>query len=65
MPQEATLILNSNSALIKKLSSADEDLAKQLSKHIYTLALLGQRKLSAAELSEFVETSGKLMEKLL
>lgn len=65
MPLEATLILNSNSNLIKKLSTANEDLAKQLSKHIYTLALLGQRKLSAAELSEFVEASGKLMEQLL
>ncbi len=65
MPLEATLILNANSALIKKLSSANETLAKQLAKHIYTLALLGQRKLSAAELSAFVEASSDIMEQLL
>lgn len=65
MPLEATLILNTNSNLIKKLSAANEDLAKQLSKHIYTLALLGQRKLSASELAEFVESSSKIMEQLL
>ena len=65
MPQEATLILNSNSILIKKLSSASEDMAKKLSKHIYTLALLGQRKLSAEELSRFVEESSEIMEMII
>ncbi len=65
MPLDATLILNSNSSLIKKLSSASGDIAKKLSKHIYTLALLGQRKLTAEELSRFVEESSEIMEKLI
>ena len=65
LPKESTLILNSNSALIKKLGSAPEDTAKKLAKHIYTLALLGQRKLSAEELAGFVEESGAIMEMLL
>lgn len=65
LPKETTLILNSNSPLIKKLSSASEETAKKLSKHIYTLALLGHRKLSAEELAGFVEESSEIMEMLL
>ncbi len=65
LPKETTLILNSNSQLLKKLSSASDETAKKLAKHIYTLALLGHRKLSAEELAGFVEESSEIMEMLL
>ena len=65
IPQEATLILNSNSSLIKKLASASEETAEKIAKHTYTLALLGQRKLSADELAAFVEESSEIMEMLI
>ncbi len=66
MPEDATLILNVNNALIKKLESKspDDELAKAMAKQIYTLALLGQRKLSADELSVFINESCNLLEKL-
>ena len=54
-----TLILNSNSALIKKLAiSLDEGVAKQL----YALTLMSRRQLSAAEMTEFLKTAYGMLE---
>jgi molecular chaperone HtpG len=59
---EETLILNSNSSLIKKLASKPvEDIAK----HIYSLTLLSARKLSADELKSFLRSSFGLLESTL
>ena len=59
---EETLILNSNSSLIKKLAAKpDENIAKQL----YTLTLLSQRRLSAEELKSFLSASFGLLESSL
>jgi HSP90 family molecular chaperone len=50
---EEQLILNSANALIKKLAEKpDETVARQL----YTLTLLSRRRLTAAELKEFLQT---------
>lgn len=60
LPIEATLIINSNNGLIRKLGdSLDESIAKQ----IYTLALLSQRQLTADELKSFLNDSYTLIEK--
>jgi molecular chaperone HtpG len=54
-----TLILNSNSALIKKLAeNPDESVARQL----YTLTLMSRRRLSAAEMTEFLKTAYGMLE---
>ena len=56
---EETLILNSNSSLVKKLAdNPDETVAK----HLYTLTLLSRRRLSAEELTEFLKTSFGMLE---
>ncbi len=57
-PTEATLILNSDNVLIKKLASEeDADKNRKIAKHIYGLCLIGQRTLTAGELSEFLSES--------
>ena len=56
---ESTLILNSESTLIKKLiKKPDERVAKQL----YTLTVLSQRRLTADELRSFLSESFGLLE---
>ena len=60
IPVEATLVVNSNNGLVRKLGDTlDESIAKQ----IYTLALLSQRQLTADELKSFLNDSYKLIEK--
>lgn len=57
---EVTLILNSNSPLVRKLASnPDEGIAKQ----VYTLTLLSQRALTASELKDFLKTSFEMLER--
>ena len=60
-PVEATLVVNSNNKLIRKLGETyDEKVAEQ----VYTLALLSQRQLSADELRAFLLNSYELLEKI-
>lgn len=68
-PEEATLVLNTSNALIKRLeqecsSDKTSDTAEMMAKQIYTLALVGQRQLSAEELSEFLTNSFDILQKL-
>ena len=66
-PVEYTLILNSSSSLISRLSKIkgeDEDKAMLIASEIYKLALISQRHLSADELKEFLNDSFKLLERL-
>lgn len=58
--EEQTLILNSNCPLIRKLGEKQPD--EKLVRHIYTLALLAQRSLSADELTSFLADSYDLIE---
>ena len=66
VPQEATLVLNANSTLIRKLGekaeSGAED-AEKTAKQVYTLALLAQRQLTAEELRAFLSDSFGMLEK--
>lgn len=57
-----TLIINTNSSLIKKLEeNPDETVAKQL----YTLTLMSRRRLNADELKDFLKTGFEILEEKL
>ncbi len=67
LQEESTLVLNSSNALIDRLSKQDgfdTDVSKAVAKQIYTLALLGQRQLTADELSDFLDNSIGLLERI-
>ena len=64
-PTDATLILNANSSLIKRLGdiiTKDADNAEKTAKQIYTLALIAQRQLTAEELQNFLYDSFSMLE---
>ena len=66
-PVEYTLVLNSGSSLVKKLSAIrleDENKAELIANDIYKLALISQRQLTADELKDFLADSFKLLEML-
>ncbi len=66
--QQATLVINITSPVIKKIQRAiAEDnaaLAMKLAKHILALSTLAQRKLSAEEMQTFLEDSFSILEDL-
>ncbi len=67
IPVEQTLVLNTSSAIIKKLGeiqSTEEEKAKLISNEIYKLALLSQRALNADEMNDFIAISVKILELL-
>ena len=67
MATEETLVVNSASSLVKKLESfvgADKDNAMKMASYIYKLAVLAQRKLTAEEMTSFLEDSFALLEQI-
>ena len=66
-PPDKKLILNSASPLIQKLDNLtllNKELATELAEHIYKLALLSQKKFTAEEMQEFMNSSYNLLMKL-
>ena len=66
-PPDKKLVLNTASPLISKLEGlceSNKELASELAEHIYKLALLSQKKFSAEEMKEFMDSSYKLLMKL-
>ena len=66
-PPDKKLVLNTTSPLISKLEGlceSNKELANELAEHIYKLALLSQKKFSAEEMKEFMDSSYKLLMKL-
>ena len=61
---QETLIVNTANPTVAKLDSFDEDKQRLICRHIYDLAALSQRRLSAAELEGFVARSVEVMELL-
>jgi len=60
MPLDTTLVVNTESDLIKKLSDmllTDEAKAEKIASYIYKIALLSQKRLSAEEMREFASDS--------
>ena len=67
LPEQFTLILNTNSELINKLGYECEnntEKAELLAAEIYRLALLAQRRFTADELKVFLADTYKLLERL-
>ena len=67
MPLDITLIINTESSIISKLSSlasSASDEAEIYASYIYKLATLSHKRLSASEMTEFLNDSYKLLEKL-
>ena len=67
MSTEETLVVNSASSLVKKLESlvaTDKDNATKMASYIYKLAVLAQRKLTAEEMTRFLEDSFTLLEQI-
>ena len=60
-PTQSTLILNTANDLIASLANADPDKAALVSKHIYTLCLLSQRRLNSDELRAFLSDSYSIL----
>jgi molecular chaperone HtpG len=58
-PTDATMILNANSPLIRKLG---DSLSEEIARQVYSLALISQRQLTAEELKSFLSGSYKLLE---
>ncbi len=65
MPSEAVLILNTASPLISRIEKGDfGEKTEAVAKHIYALATLSQRMLSAEEMQAFLSESYKLLGEL-
>lgn len=67
LPSGQTLVLNSNNPTIQaidKLKESNTDLAKDLLKEVYALALLSQGELGEKEKQSFVQRSFALIQKL-
>ena len=63
-PTEATLILNTQSEVIKTLPSLPEETAMLKARYIYKLCLLTQSRLDAESLKEFLKESYDILEKV-
>ena len=59
---EYTLILNSSNNAVKKLPSLAEERRELVSKYLCDLASLAHKKLSAEEMTAFIERSAKLLD---
>lgn len=59
-----TLILNTSNSMIQRLEEFDEEKRGLICRHIFDLAVISQRKLTAAEMEGFISRSVKVMELL-
>ena len=57
-----TLIINTENSIIKKIADTEDDKRGLICRHIYDLAAISQRKLTADELEGFVSRSVQVME---
>ncbi|MBE6556436.1 MAG: molecular chaperone HtpG [Ruminococcaceae bacterium] len=66
-PTEVTLVINTSSPLINKLSAliaTDENKARAMASYIYKVSLLSQKKFSAEEMQGFMQDSFDMLMKL-
>lgn len=61
---QVTLILNSENEIVKKIPSLTEENRKLVCEHIYDLALMAHKPLSAQQMSKFTARNVKLLELL-
>lgn len=62
---ELTLVLNAENPLIKKVDTLSDEDRKLVCEHIYDLAMISHKPLSAERMAEFIKRSNKLIEKAL
>jgi molecular chaperone HtpG len=63
-----TLVINTNNPLIGalyRLKDKHPDLAKEMVMQVYDLSLLSQKELEAGKLTQFIDRTSRLLEKLL
>lgn len=60
-----TLVINRNNPIVKKLSSLEGNDKKMVCEHLYDLAMISNKPLSAEEMVEFIERSNKILEKII
>ena len=63
-----TFVVNTNNPLISvlpKIDKIDAELAADVVKEIYELALLSQREMDPAHLNDFIGRSNRILEKLV
>ena len=66
-PTEMTLVVNSESPLIKKLDTicdTDSTKAEKIASYIYKLSMLSQKKLSGDEMNEFLSDSFDILSEI-
>lgn len=61
---QVTLVLNSENEIVKKIPSLTEENRKLVCEHIYDLALMAHKPLSAQQMSKFIARNVKLLELL-
>ena len=61
---QVTLVLNSENEIVKKIPSLTEENRKLVCEHIYDLALMAHKPLSAQQMSKFTARNVKLLELL-
>lgn len=61
---QVTLVLNSENKIVKKIPSLTEENRKLVCEHIYDLALMAHKPLSAEQMSKFIARNVKLLELL-
>ncbi len=65
MPIGETLVLNANNALVKKLSSTENNTDSELiTQYIYDLALISHRQLKPEEMAAFLQRSNEVLGRL-
>ncbi len=60
-PASETLIINTNNSIVQHLTDFEEDTRNLVCRHIFDLALMSQRKLTAAEMEGFIMRSVQVM----
>ncbi len=60
-----TLVINRNNPIVKKLSSLEGNDKKMVCEHLYDLAMISNKPLSAEEMVKFIERSNKILEKII
>lgn len=66
--QKKTFVVNTNNKLINALfglKDKDPDLAKNIVEQVYELSLLSQKELEPAQMSQFIQRSNEILEKLI
>ncbi len=62
---EFTLVVNSENELVKKLGALDSDTRKLVVDHVYDLARISHKPLTAEEMSEFIKRSNEILKKMI